>query len=93
MAESHTFSVGVDDLLLQIRPYGKKESNFPPGYDEPEARRRTQETLREWFVRVVDQFCHSDPKRAAIEDNIAVFIRLGWRDRQQLVYAIPWVFP
>jgi len=36
---------------------------------------------------MVDQFCGGDPKRTAIEDNIAVFVELSWRDRTRLIYA------
>lgn len=38
-------------------------------------------------MRVVDQFCGGEPKRTAVEDNIAVFARLRWRDRTRLSYA------
>src|SRR5438552_3113824 len=87
MAESMSFSVGVDTLLQAIRPYGREASAFPPALDETNARRDSGEALRQWFVRVVNRFCAGDPKRTAVEDNIAVFVKLAWRDRKRLVYA------
>lgn len=86
MADEGLFSVGVDQLLQRIRPYADV-SIFPTGFDEPAARRQPAESLRNWFVRMVDHFCGGDTERAAIENNIAVFVRLGWRDRKTLVYA------
>jgi hypothetical protein len=87
MPDRQLFSVGVDTLLQAVRPYGRDASAFPRSLDEIQARRNPGETLHQWFVRVVDQFCDADPKRTAIEDNIAVFIKLSWRDRRRLVYA------
>ncbi len=87
MADNVLFSVAVDDLLQAVRPYGRGESAFPPLLDEAGTRRNTGETLRRWFVRVVDQFCGGDPKRSAIEDNIAVFMKLSWTQRKRLIYA------
>jgi len=87
MPESQSFSIGVDRLLLEIRPYGCAESCYPRNLDDAQARRKDNESLRQWFVRMVDQFCVGDPKRVALEDNLAVFIRLGWKDRKQLFFA------
>jgi hypothetical protein len=87
MAETKLFSVGVDRLLQEVRPYGPGESAFPPALDVNQAWRKSEEKLQEWFVRVVNRFCGGDPKRTAIEDNIAVFVKLAWRDRKRLVYA------
>lgn len=87
MPDSMLFSVGVDSLLQAVRPYGRDASAFPPALDETGARRDAGEDLHQWFVRVVDQFCDGDPKRTAVEDNIAVFMKLFWKDRKRLVYA------
>jgi hypothetical protein len=87
MPESRSFSIGVDRLLQDIRPYGRAESCYPRNLDDAQSRRKDNETLREWFVRIVDQFCGGDPKLVALEDNLAVFVRLGWKDRKQLLYA------
>ena len=87
MSDSMLFSVGVDTLLQAVRPYGRDVSAFPPALNETEARRSPGETLHQWFMRVVNQFCDGDPKRTAIEDNIAVFVKLSWKDRKRLIYA------
>ncbi len=89
MADGTLFSVGVDSLLQAIRPYGRATSAFPPTLDESESRRSPGESLHQWFGRVVDQFCDGEPKRTAIEDHVAVFVKLSWQgpNRRQLVYA------
>jgi len=87
MSDSVLFSVGVDTLLQAVRPYGRDASAFPPAFDETEARRNPGERLHEWFVRVVNRFCGGDPKRTALEDNIAVFVKLSWKDKKRLIYA------
>lgn len=87
MPDSALFSDAVDALLQAVRPYGRDSSEFPPALDETDARRNPGETLHEWFVRVVDQFCGGNPKRTALEDNIAVFVNLSWRHRKRLVHA------
>jgi hypothetical protein len=88
MANSRSFSEGVDDLLDALRPYGRQGAKvFPPMLDGTQARRGPGENLHQWFVRVVDQFCVGDPKRTAVEDQLAVFLKLGWNDQRRLVYA------
>ena len=87
MSESQSFSIGVDRLLQDIRPYGRTESCYPRLLDDAQSRRKANECLQQWFVRMVDQFCAGDPKVVALEDNLAVFVRLGWKDKKQLLYA------
>lgn len=87
MADSESFSVAVDNLLYAIRPYGRAESSYPSGINDAESRRKENECLRQWFVRVVDQFCGGEPKLVALEDNLAIFVRLGWHGKKQLWYA------
>lgn len=87
VAESQMFSIGVDRLLQAVQPHGRAASAFPPSLDETESRRIPGEKLQRWFVRVVDLFCEGEPKRAALEDNIALFVKLSWKDRQRLIYA------
>ena len=86
MADGQSFSVGVDVLLQAVRHYGRRDTSaFPPSLDESQARRSPGESLQEWFKRVVDRYCDGEPKRTAVEDNIAVFVKL--KGRKQLVYA------
>src|SRR5271157_598626 len=88
MAESHLFSEGVDRLLEAIRPYGGLDRvAFPQNLTESGARRSPGEPLHGWFVRLVDAFCEGNPKRVAVEDNIAVFVRLVWKNKNRLLYA------
>ena len=86
MPESQSFSISVDTLLRSILPYGRAFSCFPRNLDDAQSRRKTGECLRRWFVRMVDQFCGADPKLVALEDNLAVFVRLGWK-KNKLIYA------
>ena len=59
---------------------------FPQNLSEAAARRSPGESLHAWFVRLVNDFCDGHPKRVAIEDNIAVFVRLLWT-KKRLLYA------
>jgi hypothetical protein len=88
MAEARLFSEGVDRLLEAIRPYGGLDRvAFPQNLTESGARRSPAEPLHAWFVRLVDAFCEGNPKRVAVEDNIAVFVRLVWKNKTRLLYA------
>jgi len=87
MPGSQLFSVGVDNLLQEIRPYGQPESIFPQRYIAADGRRVSGEATHAWFRRLVDAYCDGDPKRSSIEDNIAVFLKLTWRHRTELHFA------
>lgn len=81
------FSDGVDRLLMIVRPHGRPKSSFPDGLDHTQIRQSANESLREWFIRLVDRFCDGEPKRCAVEDNIAVFMLLLWQRPRILVGA------
>lgn len=87
MPESASFSIGVDRLLQAVRPHGRKESCFPNELDDAVSRRRQGECLHQWFVKMIDTYCSGEPKLVAIEDNIALFVKLGWSGKNQLIYA------
>ena len=87
MAKSDLFSIGVDTLLGSVRPYGRDASAFPPNFEEANSRRTPGESLHDWFVRIVEAQCSGDPKRTALEDNIAVFVKLAWQGKKRLTYA------
>ena len=50
---------------------------------------RPEETLRQWFVRVVNDYCDGQPKRTALEDNIAVFVKLATTGAELLGVRAP----
>ncbi len=87
MSESQLFSIGVDRLLQAVRPYGQAWTCYPAGLDANEARRTDNESLHDWFVRMVDFYCQGEPLLVAIEENLAVFASLGWEERHRLRYA------
>ena len=87
MRNVQSFSTGVDRVLQIIRPYGRPESRFPPDLKIEESRRRSDESLHAWFVRLVDQFCEGEPKRFALEGNLTIFAGLGWFATKRLRYA------
>lgn len=86
MAKARSFSIGVDNLLERLRPHSRPATAFPVEFDVADARRAGAETVRQWFMRLVDKYCGGDPALAAIESNIAVFAKLKW-NRDRLVYA------
>lgn len=85
MPASNSFSESVDGLLL-LHPHGQSESCYPAHLDHDATRFNDGETVQEWFVRLVNAACGGDPRRCAIEPNIAVFATLYW-NRKTLVGA------
>jgi hypothetical protein len=81
-----SFSDGVDRLLAAVRPHGRPETAFPDKLIVTDTRRTSGETLHAWFVRLVDQYCASDPNLVALEENVAVFAKFKW-EKDRLIYA------
>jgi hypothetical protein len=86
MPSPQCLSPGVELFLEQIRPHGRKETAYPYELNATATRREHNETVHQWFVRLVDTYCQKDPSVVAIEDNIAVFASLKW-DKDALYYA------
>jgi hypothetical protein len=86
MPDSQLFSDGVDRLLQAIRPHGRPRTSYPLTIDGSGSRQEPNESLQGWFRRLVNLHCTGDPKRTAIEDNIAVFVILKW-ESDRLTYA------
>lgn len=86
--EPQSFSHGIDNLLLYLRPYvdvGK--SAFPPKLTREVAWLKDNEHILEWFVRCVDQPMDGNPERWRIEEDIACFAYVEWSKGQRLKYA------
>lgn len=86
MASAQSFSIGVDNVLLRVRPHGQPSTAFPFGLSAKDTRREDAESLHHWFVRLVDKYCGGDPRLVAVEENIAVFANFAWRT-DRLTYA------
>ena len=87
MQGSVLFSVGADRLLQDIRAYSADGiACFPRDLDKYGSERQADEAIRHWFVRLVNDYSYGNPKACAVEDNIAVFAAVQWRDRM-LTYA------
>ena len=84
MRPIQSFSTSVDKFLETIRSYGRPTSCFPQNLDEQQSRRRAGESLHDWFVRLVDKFGDGEPKRYALERNLAIFALLGWQKGRDL---------
>ncbi|MCX7047792.1 MAG: DUF2290 domain-containing protein [Candidatus Sumerlaeota bacterium] len=82
----NSFSTAADNLLDIIRPYNRPESAFPTGLDATVARRQANESLHQWFRRLVDRYCSGQPELARLEDDIALFAKLKW-NHDQLYFA------
>ncbi|MCL4205670.1 MAG: hypothetical protein KJ000_24575 [Pirellulaceae bacterium] len=87
MRPIQSFSTSVDKFLATIRSYGRATSCFPQNLNEQQSRRRAGESLHDWFVRLVDQFCEGEPKRYALERNLAIFALMGWQKGRILSFA------
>ncbi len=86
MARSQSFSLGSDNVLEAVKPYGCPKSAFPRNLDVDDAKWRRSETLHQWFKRLVDKLCKRRPEVLALEDNIAILAMLSW-DNQRIIYA------
>ena len=86
MAQSQSFSLGSDNVLEAVEPYGRPKSAFPWDLDVDDAKWRRSETLHQWFKRLVDKHCKRHPEVLALEDNIAILALLNW-DKQRIIYA------
>lgn len=86
MASAPSFSAGVDNVLLRVRPHGQPTTAFPYGLHATDTRRANAETLHQWFDRLVDKYSAGDPRLVAVEENIAIFANFAWR-KDRLVYA------
>jgi hypothetical protein len=84
-----SFSAGTDRLLECVRPYGRPETAFPEGLDVADTRRVSGESLREWFVRLVDKYCGGDPRQVGIEENIAILAKLKWEEGRLIYASVP----
>ena len=84
---SDSFSQGIDNLLIRLRPYNRQhQTSFPPNLDQKFTHFNSGELIRDWFERMVHTFCSGNPDLCKIEDNIALFASLSWQ-KNQLVGA------
>lgn len=81
------FSDGVDRLLNDIRPYGQQNSFFPRDLKGKDVRRKRGDSLQDWFKRVVRECQDTDCTKAALEENIAVFLEVRWTRQKRLTYV------
>ncbi|MGA2032582.1 MAG: hypothetical protein ABSG68_10015 [Thermoguttaceae bacterium] len=87
MTLSQAFSIGADKLFRDLRAYSVNGiACSPRTLDRTAVRRRSNEVIGEWFRRVIDDYAAGSPKSCAVEDNIAVFAVIQWRERL-LTYA------
>ena len=68
MLASAAFSLGVDRVLRNLRPYSASgAASFPRTADASGLRRQSSENLHTWFVRVINTFSPNSTKGCAVE--------------------------
>lgn len=84
-------SSGVETFLRAIDTWGRAEgeTRYPPDIKNLQNTKfkNSDNSTRDWFVRVVDQELSGHPERCAIEENIAIFATLKWEEGRKLKYA------
>lgn len=83
--EEHYFSPGFRNLIVAIYPHkAKKEAHFPFGCHQ--TRCSGQETIHEWFCRIIDTQLEGAVEKCAVETNMGVFAHLRY-DEASIAYA------
>ncbi len=79
---SDSFSQAVDNLLIRLRPCFQHQTSYPANLDQRMTRFNSGESIWNWFGRMVNDWCMGDPELCKIEDNIALFASLFWRENR-----------
>lgn len=78
------FSQGAQNVIEELTPRTKVgEVLFPRTWDSAHGAFDSQQSLHDWFVKNADQI--GDPSLCQIEPNVAIFMRVAWRDASEIV--------
>lgn len=77
----------LDNVVRWLRPYGSSTTKFPNNLEPSQLRFEANETVHNWFERLVNGVCFADTGLCAIEDNIAVFAIAFWSKKKELIGA------
>jgi hypothetical protein len=82
-------SDGIAQAVQVLSPGGRPAgtSCFPAGVTRDNVKARSGYTPRDWLLRCVKDVLHGDESLCLVEDNLAVFALIEWRDGERLTYA------
>lgn len=81
---SAAFSEPLDNVLQAIDPRKRPANHdcFPRQCGDADLRVAPDESVRDWFARLVDGPLHGDAQACTVEDNLAIFLQFAWtKDR------------
>src|SRR5271157_1266797 len=83
------FSDNFDTFLHSLQPHGRPQGNltYPAGLSRQDARIRGNETPRDMLVRCVSNAAGGNVRQCQVEDDLAVFAFIQWRDNNVLSSA------
>jgi len=83
------FSDNFDTFLHSLQPHGGPQGNltYPAGLSRQDARIRGNETPRDMLVRCVSNAAGGNVRQCQVEDDLAVFAFIQWRDNNVLSSA------
>jgi len=83
-----SFSAGSDRFFNAVRTFRPEGGVwFPSELRDKETKRKRQESLHEWFCRVVEQLGPLAPESLALEPNIGLLATIKWVSGTSLTYA------
>lgn len=83
------FSDSFDSFLHSLQPHGgpKGSRTYPAGLSWQDTKIRGNETAHDMLVRCVNNAAGGDVRRCQIEDDLAVFAFISWRENDILYPA------
>lgn len=80
-------SAGLDNVLILLRQRRGDRSSFPRGFTLEGGRVGKSESIGMWFKRCVDELLGGDVGRCKVEDHLALFAVVHWRDKQTMSHV------
>lgn len=84
-----SFSPGVDNVITCLMPWDRcvGEAFFPSEWKPGGGKFETSDTAHTWFQRCVDKDLSGNIDRCKIEENIALFAGIKWKNNTEITYA------
>ncbi len=83
-----SFAQGSDRFFDAVRPYsGAGSVWFPNNLQGVSSRRNSDESLRDWFERMIENLGRQAPYSFLLEENIGLLATIKWTSNSSLTYA------
>jgi hypothetical protein len=89
MPELNRFwSTGIEQVIGALSPSGPAGyRQFPASADRERLKMRNEESVREWLSRCIEGLDEADRPVCEVEDNLALFVSIAWKNTNELCYA------